>query len=227
MPWRFVRSARAVATCALVLAACALGACGRDDRAPAKPRELADELYALAGTPEATRVATVRAWRLDRAAWDAVVVAPYRELYADYARAFDAAVPALVTQLATKRPILARAHFAEDPRLTRAQAITRWALPTLASARVVELGGAPPVAIDAVFVEAGGRWRAIVGLDAIVHARIAAHDPACADVLTRIEHRGPCIEAVWAVADAALRGDRARVPRTCTRALGLCAKPTR
>jgi len=202
-------------------------ACG-GERAPVKPRELADELYALAGTPEDARLRAVRGWKLDRRAWDAVIVEPYRALYPDYAAAFDAAVPVLVTQLAVKRPILARAHFAGDPKLTRAQAITRWALPTLAPARVAELGGTPPVALDVVFVDAGGGWRAIVGLDAIVHARIAAVDPACADLLTLIDPRGGrCIEAAWAVADAALRREAASLTRTCTLAASLCGKPSR
>ena len=207
--------ARAQIVCALLVA------CGESK--PAVAPDLADYLYKLSGTDEAARASAVASWTLSRDEWEHTVVEPYRPLYDDYVAAFGATRSTFVTQLAQSRSIVARAHFAGDPAATHSQAITRWALPTLAPTRIAELGGRPPVAIDAVFVDVGGKWRAIVGLGAIVRRRVAAIDEACATALDRIEPAGgTCIEAAWAVADAALRGDRARFAHVCTIALSAC-----
>ncbi|HET9485046.1 MAG TPA: hypothetical protein VFO79_13890 [Xanthomonadales bacterium] len=209
---------RAQVICALLLVACG-------EPKPAVAPDLADYLYKLSGRDEATRVAAVTSWTLSRAEWERVVVDSYRPLYDDYVAASTQARETFVAQLAKSRSIVSRAHFAGDPVATHAQAITRWALPTLAPTRVAELGGRPPVPIDAVFVDVDGTWRAIVGMDAIVRRRIAAIDPACAIALDHIEPAGgPCIEAAWAVADAALREDRARFAHGCGLATNLCGK---
>lgn len=203
-----------------------IAGCGREP-APAAP-PLASYLEGLAGASLETRTRAVQTWKLDRATWDAIVTAPYRPLHPEYERHFDMAVPILVERLATPQPIATRAHFAGDPRGTRSQAITRWALPTLAKAEVAELAGPPPVPLDAVFVAARGEWRAIVGLDAIVRDEIAGLAPACGRVLDAIEPAGGrCIEAAWAVADAALQSDLPRFARACRLAGGLCAPPPR
>ncbi|MBA3393758.1 MAG: hypothetical protein H0T89_14010 [Deltaproteobacteria bacterium] len=212
-----------------VLLAGVLG-CGREP-APAAP-PLAGYLEGLAGASLETRTRAVQTWKLDRASWDAIVIAPYRPLHPEYERHFDMAVPILVERLATRQPIATRAHFAGDPRGTRGQAITRWALPTLAKAEVAELAGPPPVPLDAVFVAVSSQgarsWRALVGLDAIVRDEIAGLAPACGRVLDAIEPAGGrCIEAAWAVADAALQSDLPRFAQACRLAGGLCAAPGR
>jgi hypothetical protein len=201
------------------LAVALLVACGGgradDDKAP----ELAEYLYARSGDPS-----VVDEWRLTRAEWERVVVPPYAKLYDHYVRAFAGAAPTLRAQLANKHPIVTRAHVAGDPVSTRDQAITRWALPTLAPTRVAELAGKPATAIDAVFVEVGGRWKAIVGLAPIVRAQIFELDPTCAPAIDQLDPAGGrCIEAAWAVADAALREDRLRLSHLCGLARDLCA----
>lgn len=202
------------------LVAIALVACSK----PAAPApELAQYLYELTGTDASRAVA---GWQLSREEWNATVVEPYRGIYDDYARAFAAARGPLVAQLAHEHSTLTRAHFAGDMTSTHGQAMTRWALPTLAPSRVAELAGRPPEPIDAVFVDIGGRWKAIVGIDRIVRARVAALDAACADAIDRITPAGGrCIETAWAVADAALREDRARFAHACGLAANLCGKP--
>lgn len=209
-----MRRVRHLARAALILAACS-------KPAPHAAPELAQYLNDLSGTDARATIAT---WKLTRAEWDRVTVEPYRGLYEEYARAFDA--DKLAAQLARKHSVLARAHFAGDTTATHGQAMTRWALPTLAPSRVAELAGRPPEPIDAVFVDVGGRWKAIVGIDAIVRRHVAALDPACAEALTRIDPAGGrCIETAWAVADAALREDRARFTHACGLAANLCGKP--
>jgi hypothetical protein len=198
----------------------ALVACSSQP-APKPAPELADHLYALSGTAEPARAAAVASWALSRDEWNRITVEPYHAVYDDYVRALDAMRPALVALLADKHPVQTRAHFAGDPLMSRGQAITRWALPTLAPARIAELTGTPPVAIDAVFVDVGGRWRAIVGLDEIVKRRAAD----CAAVFDRIDPKGgTCIEAAWSVADAALRDQRQKLTRACSIATNACRR---
>src|SRR5512138_1963472 len=64
----------------------------------------------------------VASWRLDREAWQRVVVPSYAPLYDDYVRALDAGTPRWAAQLAKQRTIAVRAHYAGDPALTRDQA---------------------------------------------------------------------------------------------------------
>lgn len=192
--------------------------------APTQAPELAQYLNDLSGAD--TRWSAVIGWKLTRAEWNATVVPPYRDVYDEYARWFEESRDMLVSQLATKHSMLSRAHFAGDTTATHGQAMTRWALPTLAPSRVAELAGRPPQPIDAVFVDVGGRWKAIVGVDQIVKQHVAARDPACAEAIGRIDPAGGrCIETAWAVADAALRADQARFAHACGLAANLCGKP--
>lgn len=202
---------------------CLLLACSRE--APRAAPELGAYLYDLSGAPDTERTAAVAGWTLSRAEWDRVVIPHYRPLYDDYLRELSVARPVLVAQLAAKHPIATRAHFAGDPTMTRSQAITRWALPTLAPARLADLAGRPPAPLEAVFVDVGGRWRVLVGIGAIVRRRVAALDDACARTLDHLEPGGGrCIEAAWAAADAALHADRARFAHACGLAANLCGK---
>jgi hypothetical protein len=203
------------------LVAIALVACSKP--APKAP-ELAQYLNDLSGSD--ARWSAVLGWKLTRAEWNATVVEPYRAVYDEYAQWFEEYRDMLVSQLVTKHSMLARGHFAGDTTATHAQAMTRWALPTLAPSRVAELAGRPPQPIDAVFVEIGGRWKVIVGIDRIVERHVAILDETCADAITRIDPAGGrCIETAWAVADAALREDRARFAHACGLAANLCGKP--
>ncbi len=133
----------------VVLAAAA--ACTNDPApAPAIPTDsLAGYLGGVAAADTAARAREIASWKLDRTAWDRTVIATYRDQYADYARAFDAAGAAFVTQLARGGEITTRAHFAGDPRLTVGEARARWALPVQYPSEVAEIGGAP---IDAFAV---------------------------------------------------------------------------
>lgn len=199
------------------LLALAVAACQRDAPPPA-PKPLAAYLGALAGADEAARREAVESWKIDRAAWSHLTTDPYRGAYADYARQFDTAAPALVARLAKPGAIATRAHFADDPALTRGQARARWAQPVQAPSEVATLDGAP---IDAVFVTDDGHWRVIVGIDAIIHDRTAALDANCAPIFDALRP-GPCRDAAWAVAEAALRDDRPRLARACAQARPLC-----
>jgi hypothetical protein len=221
---RRTRGVAVVAVAAVVGAVAAvavLGACRAPPPPPGSPEALAAYLETVAGADEPTRQRELASWRFDPALWDATVVGPYRPLHADYARAFAAELPALVDRLARPAQVTARRHHAGDPRLTLAQARERWALPTLFPSLVAEAGGAP---IDAVFVADGGRWRALVGLDAAVRARVFALDPACAARLAAAGPAGRCTDVGAAIADAALRTDRDRLAHVCRLAETLCGK---
>lgn len=215
------RRARRSATIAVLGATAALGACRAPPPPPGSPEALAAYLETVAGAGEATRRRELAGWRLDPPLWDATVVEPYRPLHADYARAFAAELPALVDQLAHPAQVTARRHYGGDPRLSLAQARERWALPTLFPSLVAEAGGAP---IDAVFVADGGRWRALIGLDAAVRARVFALDPACAASLAAAGPAGRCTDVGAAIAEAALRTDRDRLAHVCRLAETLCGK---
>lgn len=144
---------------------------------------------------------------LTRDEWQRVTIPPYHALYDDYA----AAMPA---KLAV--PTTLRDHFAGDPSLTLDQAVTRWALPTLAPAKIGE-------GSDAVLVVVDRRRRAIVGLGEIVRRRVAALDATCATAFDRMEtDGGTCIETLWFVADAALRAHHGRFAHACSLALNAC-----
>ena len=206
----------------------ALAACNGSPSAPfgpppRSPEALVAYLQTLsgAGADEATRQREVAGWRLDASLWEHTVVELYRPLHADYERAFAAEAPALVARLAGGGPVTARRHYAGDPRLTRSQTRDRWALPTLYPSLVAEAGGSP---IDAVFVPDGDRWRALIGLDTIVQARVAALDPACAASLALAGPTGRCTDVGAAIVIAALRTDRDQLAHVCRLAETLCGK---
>ena len=187
------------------------------------PDELAAYLATIAGADATTRRRAVAGWELDRFAWNATIVDPFRGLWDDYHARFAQAAPALVAQLAQAGAITARRHFAGDPRLTRSQARLRWALPTLYPSAVAELAGAP---IDTVFVYDGSAWRALAGLDESVRALVSHVDHECGDMLANAGPAGRCTELGWAIADAALRGDRAQLDHMCRLATPVCGTPS-
>lgn len=186
------------------------------------PAALAAYLDDLRHADALTRAREVASWRLDEPAWRRTVTTTYQPLYADYTRAFAAAAPAIFDQLTRPGdPITARRHFAGDPRLTRAEARERWALPTLFPSLVADAGSAP---IDSVFIVDGGRWRALVGLDAAVRARVAAFDAACADRVAVAGPAGRCSDVAAALVAAVLQNDSRKVARLCPLADTLCGK---
>jgi hypothetical protein len=210
----------------MVIALAASGAC-REAAAPPPPRtgtpdELAAYLRTVAGADEATRRREVASWIVDETTWSRDILEPYSALHGEYVTGFDAQVPALVARLAPLGPITARRHFAGDQRLTRAQARTRWPLPVQFPSAVAELDGTP---IDAVFLFDGARWRALLGLDQIMLAHVAALDPACARRVALAGPTGRCTEVAWLVADAALRAQPARFAHACQLATTLCGNP--
>lgn len=198
-----------------------MAACNSPVPPPGSPEALVAYLQNVTAADEATRQREIAGWQLPAALWDRTVVAPYRPLHADYERAFAAEAPALVARLAQGGTITARRHYAGDPRLTRPQARDRWALPPLFPSLVAEAGGAP---IDAVFVPDGARWRALVGLDAAMRARVAALDPGCAANLALAGPAGHCTDVGAAIALAALRTDREQLAHVCRLADALCGK---
>ena len=146
----------------------------------------------------------------------------FRSLYPDYAAGFATAIAPVAAALASHGTITARQHYANDPRLLRAQLRTRWALPPLFPSVVAELDGA---ALPAVFVFDGAGWRALVGLDEAMLAHVRAADPKCADSLSRAGPPGSCTDLGYAVAAAALRGPsgQASFTQACALAATLCA----
>jgi hypothetical protein len=126
-----------------------------------------------------------------------------------------------VARLAHGGAVTARRHYSGDPRLTLAQGRDRWALPPLYPSLVAEAGQAP---IDAVFIPDGDRWRALVGLDAVVRARIEALAPGCTANLDLAGPTGRCADVGAALAIAALRRDRDQLAHVCRLAETLCGK---
>lgn len=162
----------------------------------------------------------VASWRLDEPAWRRLVVEPYRDVFAEYARAFDEERDRLAGRLAKPGRIETRKHFAGDPLLTTGEAWTRWALPVLADSSVAMIDGEP---LDAVFLHDGERWRVIAGLDKVIRARVAALDPSCAPRMEAPAKQ--CRDIAWQIADAALRNQRSRFTRACALAASHCGKP--
>lgn len=72
---------------------------------------------------------------------------------------------------------------------------------------MMRASGAP---IDAVFIADGPSWRALVGLDQVVLARVAALDRGCAAHLALAGPPGHCADVGAAIADAALRAETLR-----------------
>jgi hypothetical protein len=211
-----------------LVAALAIAACSGSPSAPPGPRPGSPEalvayLQSLAGpaADDAARLREVSTWELDAALWDHTVAPLYRPLHAEYQRAFAAEASAVLAGLARGGSITARRHYAGDPRLTRSQARDRWALPTLYPSLVAEIGGAP---LEAVLVPDGDRWRALIGLDTVVRARVAALDPGCAANLALAGPTGRCTDVGAAIATAALRTDRDQLAHVCRLAETLCGK---
>lgn len=174
-------------------------------------QHLKQYLEDVAALPPAARAQEVQRWQLDEAAWNRTVAEAYRPLFAEYQRAFaaEAAVLALPPLVHVRR------HYAGDPKLSRAQARLRWALPVLAPSMIA----AP---IDTVFVDDRGHWRALLGVDAALLGRVAALDARCADTLALAGPRGRCADVGSAIADAALRTQRDRLVHLCRLAETLC-----
>ena len=202
---------------ALIAALVVLPACHRSSPEPAT---LEGYLGTVAGADLDARTRAVASWKLDCPAWERLTTDPYRAAYEDYARAFDAAAPALVARLAHRGTVVAHPHFAGDPRLTLGQARARWAQPVQAPSQIADLDGAP---IDAVFVRDGDHWAAIVGVDRIILDRVRALDPSCATLLETVAP-GPCGDASWVVAEGALRADRSRFDHACALATSACRR---
>lgn len=194
--------------------ALALAACGQKS---ATDDSLQAYLTSLAGADEATRAAAVASWKLSPSGWERVTTDPYRGEYAYYRNYFEEHASKLVAQLASG-PIVTRAHFAGDPALTRGQARARWAQPVQAPSEIATTHG---IAIDAVFVRDDGGWRAIVGVDQLIFERIGAHDVSCAKRALPIR-TGPCGNAAWVVAEAAVRKDVTRLQHACAQLANLC-----
>lgn len=192
-----------------------LGACTQ----PVRVRALVDELRATAVLGATARDRAVAGWKLDHDAWTATVTDPYDGTYAEYETAFAMAAPKLAAQLAGHTLITTRAHFAGDPLLTTNEARARWALPVQYPALVAQLGDAQ---LDAVFVRTPAGWGAIVGIDTIVVAHVAARAPACVHYVATVGAKR-CEEVAWMIADAALRDDATRVTRACSLARAACA----
>jgi hypothetical protein len=226
-PMRRPLAALAVCTAALG-AACSPSAPPAPPPRPGSSEALAAYLQGVVGADAATRQREAAGWLLGPALWNATLLPAYRPLYAEYRRAFAAELPALVDRLARPGPVTARRHFAGDPRLTLAEARDRWALPVLFPSLVAEAGGAP---IDAVFVSEGPAWRALVGLDQVVLARVAALDPGCAAHLALAGPPGHCTDVGAAIVGAALTGPALRtapaddpLAHVCRLAETLCGK---
>ena len=182
-----------------------VAACGNRDASPS----ISDALHR-----------PIAEMKLTEHQWGKLVVEPYREAYDDYARAFDAAAPAIAAQIQNAKTIVGRSHYAGDPKLTRGQARARWALPVQFPAQVATLDGAE---LDAVFVSVGDSYKAIVGVDHIVVDRTRALDATCAPLLEELGAKA-CQEVGWEIADAALRGDKARLAHACSLARTQCAR---
>ena len=66
--------------------------------------------------------------------------------------------------------------------------------------------------------------RALVGLDTVVRARVAALDPGCAANLARAGSTGRCTDVGAAIAFAALRTNLDELAHVCRLAETLCGK---
>jgi hypothetical protein len=153
--------------------------------------------------------------RLPAAALRALLVPPYRAL-ADALATADLAP--LAAALARPGPILVRRHYAGDPHLTPGELHLRWALPPLAEAYVVDVGGTD---LDAIFVRDGDAWCVVPSLDPLLLPRVA--DPICRGYLRTATTASRCVELGWLVADQALRSDRDGEIRACALAAAACA----
>jgi hypothetical protein len=204
------------------LAMLALVACS-DNRAPTPPAPAADPaglatyLDTIAAYPPAARAAEMAHWKLDRAAWNRIVVEPFRGAYDAYDAGFADAIAPEVGKLHAG-VIATRRHYSGEPKNTVAESWLRWALPTLYPSAVAELEGAP---IDLVFVHDGAGWRTLAGLDHIIVERGRAFDPACTAYLEGVAQKA-CSEVGYLIAAAAIRSDRTAFDRACRLAASRC-----
>ena len=202
----------------------ALAACGGGEPAvpppspaPPDPAALAGYLDGVAAYPPAARAAEVARWRLDRAAWNRIVVEPFRAAFDAYDAGFADAIARAPLHPGA---ITARRHFAGDPRNPAGESWVSWALPTLYPSAVAAIDGTD---LDLVFVHDGAGWRALAGLGAIIAARAAAMDPGCARYLDAVA-TARCAEVGYLIASEALRTDRAAFDRACLLAASRCGK---
>jgi hypothetical protein len=207
-----------LALVALLIAAC--------NAPPARPKpgsadDLAEYLRGVAGADEATRQREVATWVVPEATWNRTIVPPWRSLYAEYVAGFATASPATIASLASLDPVTTRRHYAGDPRLTLGEARLRWALPVQYPSMVAEIGGRP---LDAVFIY-DGRWRALLGVDELVLARVRALDADCAAKVAIAGPLGHCSEIGFVVAAAALRGGGEELAHACRMAAMMCGTP--
>jgi hypothetical protein len=188
---------------------------------PGSADDLAAYLRGVAGADEATRAREVATWVVPEATWNRTIVPPWRSLYGEYVAGFAAASAATVSSLASLDPVTTRRHYAGDPRLTLGEARLRWALPVQYPSMVADIGGRP---LDAVFIY-DGRWRALLGLDELVVARVRALDADCAAKVAIAGPLGHCSEIGFVVAAAALRGGGEDLARACRMAAMMCGNP--
>jgi hypothetical protein len=218
-PWRVFSGSRRALTLVALAVTLACGHAPDPGPVPGTPADLEAYLRTVAGADPVARAHEVASWVLDEAAWNHTVVEPWRAMWPDYARGFDAAIAPLAVQLVTPGEVTARRHWAGDPRLTAAQARLRWVLPVQYPSAVAEIAGR---AIDTVFVYDGARWRALAGVDELLVTRIRARDPECAALLARVGPPGRCTEVGWLVADSGWRADASRFAHACRLARVLC-----
>jgi hypothetical protein len=203
---------------ALILVAC--------NAPPATPKpgsadDLAQYLKTIAGEDQPTRERAIAGWRVPEATWERTIVAPWKSLYHDYIAGYATAEHPIQDALASLDPVVVRRHYAGDRGLTIGEARLRWALPVQYPSMVATIGGRE---LDAVFVY-DGQWRALLGVDALVMARVRVLDASCAANLDRIEPLGHCNEIGFVVAAAALRGGGPELTRACHMAAAMCGNP--
>jgi hypothetical protein len=214
---------------ALLVVAC--GACRRRVDAPPPPSRAADldrlagYLRDVAAMDDAARRREIATWQLDEATFARTVQPVYRALYPDYADHFTEAIPALASALGPPRPdaaIVAKRHYADDATVTPSQFRIRWMLPTEYPTAIASRDGAM---IDAVFAPMpDDRWGVLANLDALARAHVHAMAADCDGYLDRAVRTGHCGEVGWAIVDAAMRGDRARLDHACRLAAAACAR---
>lgn len=167
--------------------------------------------------------AALATWRLPRAAFARVVAPSHHRLYEGYVLEQPRHARRLARALASARTPTAAVtearHWAQDPVLSPAQARTRWAQPLQAVSWRISVGD---TAIDAVWVEDGGRFYLLDGIDDAALALLAQSSPPCAAAARRAGRPGPCSDAVWGAVDGALHDRPQGIARSCARALVLC-----
>ncbi len=186
---------------------------------PPDPASLASYLDTIAAFPPAAKAAELAHWKLERAAWNRIVVEPFRGAYDAYDRHFADAIARAATRLHAGA-IATRRHFAGDPHNTPSESWLRWAVPTLYPSAVATIDGTE---LDLVFVHDGAGWRALAGLGDIIVERGEVLDPGCTAYLDAVAQK-PCAEVGFLIATAAIRSDRDAFDRACRLAASRCGK---